>query len=118
MSRRIAVALLLIGSRLAAQSVPPADSNDVKSPDAIIRALYESNIMMVDRKQGEARFRSIASPDARFTVYETFRDSSDTHPLYGINSIQLAYDGRRWWVMNVLWDNASPAKPIPAKYRP
>lgn len=51
-----------------------------------------------------------------FSTYETHRDSSDTHPRRGINSIQLFNDGARWWVVGVLWDNEGPGKTIPAEY--
>lgn len=34
----------------------------------------------------------------------------------GINSIQLIYDGERWWVMNILWQGESPEAPLPEKY--
>lgn len=51
-----------------------------------------------------------------FSTYESHRDSTDTHPGRGINSIQLFNDGTRWWVVGVLWDNARPDKPIPAEY--
>ncbi|HTI62160.1 MAG TPA: hypothetical protein VL524_01530 [Gemmatimonadaceae bacterium] len=51
-----------------------------------------------------------------FSTYESHRDSSDTHPGRGINSIQLFNDGTRWWVVGVLWDNERPDKPIPAEY--
>jgi hypothetical protein len=36
----------------------------------------------------------------------------------GINSIQLWSDGRRWWVMSMLWDDERPGQPIPAEYLP
>jgi hypothetical protein len=51
-----------------------------------------------------------------FSTYETHRDSADTHPVRGINSIQLFNDGTRWWVVGVLWDNERPDKPIPPAY--
>jgi hypothetical protein len=51
-----------------------------------------------------------------FSTYETHRDSTDTHPIHGINSIQLFYDGTRWWVVSVLWDNERPDKPIPPEF--
>src|SRR5262245_22063633 len=53
-----------------------------------------------------------------FSTYETHRDSTDTHPIHGINSIQLFTDGTRWWVVGVLWDNERPDKPIPPEYLP
>jgi len=33
----------------------------------------------------------------------------------GINSIQLWFDGGRWWVMSVLWDWAGDDNPIPSR---
>lgn len=51
-----------------------------------------------------------------FSTYESHRDSADTHPRRGINSIQLFNDGARWWVVGVLWDNEGPDKTIPAEF--
>jgi len=31
----------------------------------------------------------------------------------GINSIQLFNDGKRWWVVSILWDEESPSNPLP-----
>jgi hypothetical protein len=31
----------------------------------------------------------------------------------GINSVQLMYDGRRWWVVSILWDWERPGNPLP-----
>ena len=36
--------------------------------------------------------------------------------MRGINSIQLFYDGTRWWVLSVFWDNERPDQPIPEQY--
>lgn len=33
----------------------------------------------------------------------------------GINSFQLFYDGSRWWVLSILWDEESPTNPLPAE---
>jgi hypothetical protein len=52
-----------------------------------------------------------------FSTYEASADAAGREPLgRGINSIQLCYDGRRWWVMNLLWDDERPGNPIPAYY--
>ena len=53
-----------------------------------------------------------------FSTYEARRDSTDSHPTRGINSIQLFNDGARWWVVGVLWDNERPDKPIPPAFLP
>ena len=52
-----------------------------------------------------------------FSTYESFKTSTDEKPfMRGINSIQLAYDGTRWWVINIYWVAESPALPLPKKY--
>jgi hypothetical protein len=39
-------------------------------------------------------------------------------PMRGINSIQLSFDGQRWWVVNITWLNERPENPLPANYLP
>ncbi len=36
----------------------------------------------------------------------------------GINSFQLLFDGTRWWIMSVFWQQESDAYPIPPEYLP
>jgi len=36
----------------------------------------------------------------------------------GVNSMQLVFDGRRWWMVSVIWDEIPGAGPIPQKYMP
>lgn len=36
----------------------------------------------------------------------------------GINSFQLVFDGRRWWIAGIAWDEESGAGPIPDAYLP
>lgn len=58
------------------------------------------------------RFGSITHA---FSAYEDA--PADTEPFKrGINRIQLFDDGRRWWIVNVLWDNQRAGNPIPAEY--
>lgn len=55
----------------------------------------------------------------RFSTYDARRTLEDAQPLArGINSIQLLYDGRRWWVVTIFWDQERPDNPIPAQYLP
>jgi len=32
----------------------------------------------------------------------------------GINSMQLIYDGKRWWVLSILWDVERPGNTVPS----
>jgi hypothetical protein len=52
-----------------------------------------------------------------FSTYESKRTLADEKPfMRGINSFQLWYDGKRWWVLTILWQSESKDTPIPEKY--
>jgi hypothetical protein len=52
-----------------------------------------------------------------FSAYESRHNLSDGEPfMRGINSIQLYYDGRRWWIITVYWQHEQSDAAIPEKY--
>ena len=52
-----------------------------------------------------------------FSTYESKRTLKDEKPfMRGINSFQLWYDGKRWWVITILWQGESKDTPIPEIY--
>ena len=52
-----------------------------------------------------------------FSTYELLRSPNDAKPfMRGINSIQLAHDGKRWWIANLLWRAEDAALPLPERY--
>jgi hypothetical protein len=52
-----------------------------------------------------------------FSAYDSKRMLTDANPFArGINSIQLWNDGKRWWIISILWQNETPDNPIPQKY--
>jgi hypothetical protein len=52
-----------------------------------------------------------------WSVYETRHNEDDPEPfMRGINSIQLFNDGKRWWIVNIYWQQESAENPIPEKY--
>lgn len=54
-----------------------------------------------------------------FSTYESYKSKNDEKPFArGINSIQLLNDGKRWWVINIYWQQETPNNPIPAEYLP
>ena len=63
----------------------------------------------------EKRFGNIAHV---FSTYE-FRSKPDG-PVAGrgVNSIELAFDGTRWWIASAIWDDERPNNPIPAEFLP
>lgn len=52
-----------------------------------------------------------------FSTYELLRSPSDAKPfLRGINSIQLAHDGKRWWIANLVWRAEDSTLALPERY--
>ncbi len=58
------------------------------------------------------RFGNIAQV---FSSYESRHAANEKPFARGINSMQLFYDGSRWWVLSILWDEESPANPLPSE---
>lgn len=99
-----------------------------KTPDAIgIRLLTvndyvaSSGPLLVEkgfheRELGKRveRFGNIAHV---FSTYEA-KIEKDNHTLRGINTLQLMHDGKRWWVVSLMWQAESPELPLPAEYLP
>jgi hypothetical protein len=54
-----------------------------------------------------------------FSTYESRRAESDAQPFArGINSIQLHFDGKRWWILSIFCEAESATHPLPAQYLP
>ncbi len=52
-----------------------------------------------------------------WSTYESRKLVEDPTPFQrGINSIQMRYDGTRWWVLTIAWQGETPDSPIPALY--
>jgi hypothetical protein len=52
-----------------------------------------------------------------WSTYESRRRLEEPEPyVRGIYSIQLAFDGTRWWIVNVMWDHEKPDRMMPEKY--
>ena len=61
------------------------------------------------------RFGNIAHV---FSTYESRRTADGPVIGRGINSLELYWDGRRWWIASNLWDQERPDNPIPKEYLP
>jgi hypothetical protein len=52
-----------------------------------------------------------------WSTYESRHSADDPNPfMRGINSFQLFYDGNRWWIVNIFWQQESAEDPIPEEY--
>jgi len=71
---------------------------------------YESEIHRVTQK-----FGNIAHV---FSTYESRLKAGGPVIARGINSIELFYDGKRWWIASAIWDDERPDNPILPEYLP
>jgi hypothetical protein len=53
-----------------------------------------------------------------FSTYETRLKADGPVIGRGINSLELFYDGKRWWIASNIWDDERPNNPIPATNLP
>lgn len=51
-----------------------------------------------------------------FSTYESRTEEGEDPFQRGINSIQLFWDGSRWWIVNIAWDSERDDNQIPDKY--
>lgn len=54
-----------------------------------------------------------------FSTYESRHAARDEVPFVrGINSIQLFFDGSRWWVVTIFWQEETRANRLPEEFLP
>jgi len=61
------------------------------------------------------RFGNIAQV---FSTYESRYTPDGPVIQRGVNSIELFWDGKRWWIASAIWDNERPDNPFPKEYLP
>jgi hypothetical protein len=166
--KKIILSVVLLSMNATASFSQKDYSADVKSPDAIIAALYE----VISGDPGQARdwdrFRNLFKPETRliptrkddkgelilkalspeeyvqlfssristgfyekelhrtsesygtvthaFSTYETKEKKDGPVTNRGINSIQMFFDGKRYYVINIFWCAESMGFPLPEKY--
>ena len=62
------------------------------------------------------RAQSYGNVTQVFSSYESRRAPGAKPFERGINSIQLINDGKRWWVLSILWDEERPDNPLPPEF--
>jgi hypothetical protein len=74
------------------------------------RGFFEKEIHRVTE-----RFGPIAHV---WSTYESRQTENGPVIQRGINSIELFWDGKRWWIANAIWTDETKANPIPKEYLP
>jgi hypothetical protein len=69
----------------------------------------------VESHRVEERYGHVAHV---FSTYESRKAPGEAPFTRGINSFQLFWDGTRWWVVTIFWNDEAQAGPIPSQYLP
>jgi len=115
--------LFLEGARLIpCRRLPDGAGNSARvlSVEDFIR-LVEPNVKNQGFFESEIQRRTerFGATAHVFSTYESRHAKADPQPFVrGINSIQLFFDGKRWWVVTIYWDSERPDQPIPPEYLP
>lgn len=114
--------LFLPGARLVPTRANPDGSERARSisPDDYVSGAvpyFEKNGFFEKEVARKAeRFGGIMQV---FSTYESRHTVTDSKAFArGINSIQLFFDSKRWWIVSVFWQEESPAIPLPKEFLP
>jgi hypothetical protein len=108
------------GARLIPTRHPPdsAATAIILDPDTYATragAYFQSNGFF--EREAARRLERFGSIAHAFSTYESRHAAADSAPFSrGINSIQLFYDGQRWWVLSIFWDAEREGLTIPPAY--
>lgn len=96
------------GRRLV--EMTPAKYIEQSGPMLEQRGFFETEIFRKTEQYGD-----IANV---WSTYES-RATPDAAPFQrGINTIQMRFDGTRWWVISILWQGETADMPLPMQYLP
>jgi hypothetical protein len=96
---------------------PVCAANIIKrnSPIARVEPFFKENGFY--EKEIARRTEQFGNIAHVWSIYESRHNKNDPEPfMRGINSIQLFNDGKRWWIVNIYWQQESAENPIPQKY--
>ena len=83
---------------------------DASDGEMVQKGFFEKEIHRVTEQYG---------PIAHvWSTYETRESDNGPVTARGINSIELYWDGKRWWIANAMWADESKGQPIPPQYLP
>jgi hypothetical protein len=112
--------LFVPGARLIPTGVGPDGKTRIRtmSPDEYATAtgsrLEQSGFFEKEIARTAETYGNVTQA---FSTYESRHAAADEKPFArGINSIQLYYDGTRWWVVTIYWDSERPGNEIPARF--
>ncbi len=99
------------GAGLSARSFTPEEYTEFGDPYFAKNGFFER-----EASRHADRYANIMQI---FSTYESRHDIKDPKPFArGINSFQLFFDGKRWWVVDIFWQEETLEAPLPEEFLP
>jgi len=105
----------------SANSIRQQDGRSVFVPGTVVQYLEGhrrrmAGVSVLEKEIHRIRedFGSVAHVWSTFEAVSTRNGQTTTRR--GVNSLQLAFDGTRWWIVASLWDFETPDHPLPQRY--
>ena len=106
------------GKHVAVATVAPRRA-DVATIDGMVKTYYEVISGPAGTPRDWARDRTLYIPDLRFVAVDVDKQGQKAPIIMRrINSIELFWDGKRWWIANAIWTDETKETPIPKEYLP
>lgn len=83
---------------------------DLVNDDFVRNGFFEREIHRLTRSFGNITHV--------FSTYETRLKADGPVTERGVNSVELFYDGKRWWIASATWDQERPDNPITREFLP
>ncbi|MGB6483120.1 MAG: hypothetical protein WBE86_06500 [Candidatus Acidiferrales bacterium] len=114
--------LFLPGARLIPTSPKPAGGERAQTltpDDYVARAGAYFDKHGFFEKEAARKAERFGGIMQVFSTYESRHMAADAVPFArGINGIQLFFDGSRWWIVTIFWQEETPSNPLPEEFLP
>ena len=102
----------LVRTRVSENGTPLAWSYDTEGfIEATVPLLEGRSFYEIETDRRTFRFGNVAQV---FSAYEAREGGPDGELLFrGMNFVHLFWDGARWWIMHVIWDNEREGVTLP-----
>ena len=113
----------LCGPHARLSKIHPDGIDDMSAPEFVARVqrrIAETGLRSFSERELFRRTEVFSGIAHVFTTYASRTAATDGDALLyrGINSVQLRNDGRRWWILTILWTDEREGEPIPSAYLP
>jgi hypothetical protein len=106
-SRSVAIHVDAKTGAIKTESMTEQDFADRSDASLVKGGFTESEIKHVIKRYGNVA-----------TVLSSYEGSNNGKVAErGVNIFQLYFDGKRWWILSMVWDEERPDNPIPAELK-